>query len=257
MGYKKIAPSLELSSFVDHFWILDVQQEELPFVHTILPFAWFELFFDLNDSSSDKAKYIGQLSKGYKIIHEKPYCSVGVSLKPNVANFLFQIPANKLTNSSVNWSDLDTESPLHAQLVVAKSEQEIINLLENYIFKKLKYYDFDEVSAYISQRIIHEPYFGINDSLLSSTSLSRRRVEQRFLASTGVSMGLFLRKTRFDSAIDCLCQNNSKSLTHIGIDLGYYDQAHFSREFKGFAGITPKKYRNTLQGMSELERLLQ
>lgn len=257
MGFKKIAPSLELTPFVDHFWILDVQQDELPFVHTILPFAWFELFFDLKDSSSDKAKYIGQLSKGYRIIHDKPYASVGVSLKPNVANSLFQISTNELIDSSINWAYLDAESPLHDQLVKAKSEQEIIYLLENYILKKLKYYDFDDLSAHITHRIISQPHLGINNSLLSLSNLSRRRIEQRFLASTGVSMGLFLRKTRFDSAIDYLCQDNSISLTHIGIDLGYYDQAHFSREFKGFAGITPKKYRKELQLMSKLERLLQ
>lgn len=257
MGFKKIAPSIELSPFVDHFWILDVQQEELPFVHNILPYAWFELFFDLNDSANNNAKYIGQLSHRITIFHDKPYRSIGISFKANVANSLFQVPASELSGRSVNWSDLDAESSLHDLLIEAKSEQEMIHLLEAYIAVKLKNYDLDDFSAYISQSLIHQPYFGINDSLLSTTNLSRRRIEQRFLASTGVSMGLFLRKTRFDSAIDFLCQNNSKTLTHIGIDLGYYDQAHFSREFKTFAGITPKKYREELLGMSELEKALQ
>lgn len=257
MGFKKIEPSFDLSFYVDHFWILDVQQKELPFNHTILPFAWFELFFDLNESSKEKAQYVGQISKGFTIVHEKPYRSVGISLKPNVANFLFPTPVLELTDNPVDWSDLDPNSSLHARLIEAKSEQELIELLEAYLIGKLKFYDFDKMSAFISQSLVHQPNLGISDSLLAKTSLSRRRIEQRFLASTGVSMGLFLRKTRFDAAIDCLCRDNSKSLTHIGLDLGYYDQAHFSRDFKGFAGITPKQYRKELELMSELERLLQ
>lgn len=257
MGYKKIEPSVELLPFIDHFWILDVQEKDLPFVHTILPFAWFELFFDLNSSSNGEAKYIGQLSNAFKIIHNKPYRTVGVSLKPNVANALFRLPANEFTNCSVNWSDLDPISPLHEQLVAAASEKQIIKLLEDYIIEKLMHYDFDDISAYISESIIREPCLGINDSIISSIGLGRRRIEQRFLASTGVSMGLFVRKARFDSAIDFLCRDNSSSLTHIGLDLGYYDQAHFSKEFKGFAGITPKSYRRELQEMTEMERLLQ
>lgn len=70
-------------------------------------------------------------------------------------------------------------------------------------------------------------------------------------------MGMFVRKVRFDSAIDFLCRETRTSLTHAGLDLGCYDQAHFSREFKSFAGITPKAYRRKLQAMTELERALQ
>lgn len=257
MGYKKIQPSLALTPYVDHFWILDVQQKDLPFVYTILPYAWFELFFDLNNSGGNEAKYMGQMAIPFQIMHKKPYRAVGIRLKPNVADALFQKPANEFTNHSVNWSDLDPTSSLHAQLLAAKSEKDIIFLLESYLMRKLKDYTFDTVSNYISQHIVHQPYSGINDALFASIGLGRRRIEQRFLNATGVSMGLFVRKARFDAAIETLCDGKFNSLTQLGLELGYYDQAHFSREFKGFAGITPKKYHNTLQNMTGIERLLQ
>ncbi len=257
MGYKKILPSLKLSQLVNYFWILDVQEEELPFFHHILPFAWFELFFDLDTSSIEKAQYVGQLSNGYSLIHKKPYRSVGISFKPHAANCLFQMPAYELTNCAINWTELDTESNVHEKLIVAESETQIIRLLEKYVYEKIKDHHFDHVSAYISQQMIHHSHLGINNTLLSSIGISRRRIEQRFINSVGVSMSLFLRKSRFDKAVETLCSNGSSSLTQIGLDLGYYDQAHFSREFKEFAGITPKTYRKKLLNMSELERSLQ
>jgi len=68
---------------------------------------------------------------------------------------------------------------------------------------------------------------------------------------------MFIRKSRFGKAVDVLGAENCKNLTSVGLELGYYDQAHFSREFKCFAGITPSAYRKKWQKMSEIERLLQ
>lgn len=257
MGYKKIAPSIALQPFVNHFWILDVQEEDLPFVHTILPFAWFELFFELHESSSREAKYIGQLSHGFKITHDQPYRVVGVCLMPHVADALFPMPAHVLSDASIDFSDLDPDASIHDQLLAAESERETIQLLEHYITEKFKQYCIDDVSAYISQCVLRQPHLGLHDAMFTSIGLGRRRIEQRFLRSTGVSMGQFARRARFDRAVDMLCQDDSISLTHAGLDLGYYDQAHFSREFKSFAGMTPKAYRKELQQMTEIERALQ
>ena len=257
MGYRKINPSINLSPFVDHFWILDILKKDLPFAHTVLPYAWFELFFNLEDSSCGEGKYIGQLSKSLTICYQKPYRAVGVSLKPSAGNALFAVPANELVDQYINWSDLDANSNLHEKLVEAKTAEAIIFLLENYICEKLKNYQLDQMTTSLSQRITNQSSHRINPSLFSSIGLTRRRVEQRFLESIGVPMGLFLRKSRFDDSVDCLIGGKPKNLTQLGLDLGYYDQAHFSREFKEFAGISPKQYQRRVKGMTEIERLLQ
>ena len=33
-----------------------------------------------------------------------------------------------------------------------------------------------------------------------------------------------------------------KNLTEVGYDCGYYDHAHFIRDFKEYAGLTPGEY---------------
>jgi AraC-like DNA-binding protein len=257
MGYKKISPSIELLPFVDHFWIIEIQEEDLQFTHTILPYAWFELFFNLDDSSFGEGKFMGQLSKSVTVCHHKPYRAVGVCLKPGAGNALFSIPANELVDQNLNWSDLDNRSNLHEQLVEANSVEVVINLLESYLHEKLKSYELDQMAIELSGRIANQSYHHIEASLFSTIRLTRRRIEQRFLESVGVSMGMYLRKSRFDAAVDCLAQGNTKTLTQLGLDLGYYDQSQFSREFKEFAGISPKEYRNSIKRMSEFEKLLQ
>ena len=82
----------------------------------------------------------------------------------------------------------------------------------------------------------------INKNIISSIGVTRRRIEQRFLETTGLPMGFFVRKVRFQKAVNLLRFKNELSLTKIGLMAGYYDQSHFIREFKEFSGVTPKEF---------------
>lgn len=68
------------------------------------------------------------------------------------------------------------------------------------------------------------------------------RVLQRRLARGGSSYGALLRDTRLNIAKDLL-QHSSLSVTEIALHLGYADVAVFSRNFRSWAGCSPRAYR--------------
>jgi AraC-like DNA-binding protein len=57
----------------------------------------------------------------------------------------------------------------------------------------------------------------------------------------GAARGDYLRLRRFDTELRHL--RSPQNLTEIALAAGYYDQAHFCREFKDFPGLTPSAYR--------------
>lgn len=65
---------------------------------------------------------------------------------------------------------------------------------------------------------------------------------QRELAAGQTSFGLLLQSTRVAAASQALTHGR-QSLAEIGYVCGFADQAHFTREFKRHAGLTPLKFR--------------
>ena len=185
MKYKIVAPIPLLQPYVKHFWFLDITEADIPFSQHILPYGWFELFFFLNGEKDDGV-FTGQLSQSFSLNCSKPYKAVGISLQPWTGNSLFNIPANHFTDSSINLNDLDKNTRLSGQLFEAKNETEILELLGKYLLDKISTYQADNISSVIASTILNNPAdYKKHKSIVSKTGLSRRRIEQRFLASTG------------------------------------------------------------------------
>ena len=63
-----------------------------------------------------------------------------------------------------------------------------------------------------------------------------------FHAQTGVNVKTYIHQIKTQEA-KRLLRETSYSISQIGTMLGYFDQSHFTRVFKRFAGKTPAQYR--------------
>jgi AraC-like DNA-binding protein len=70
--------------------------------------------------------------------------------------------------------------------------------------------------------------------------VSERQLERRFLARIGVTPKRFATLRRFERAV--ARATTAPSLTAAALDAGYYDQSHFIREFRRFAGSSPREH---------------
>jgi AraC-like DNA-binding protein len=68
---------------------------------------------------------------------------------------------------------------------------------------------------------------------------SRRHLAARFRDDVGVAPKALARLLRFEHAIELLRAAAPPSLTEVAYASGYYDQAHFNRDFRAFAGVAP------------------
>lgn len=71
-------------------------------------------------------------------------------------------------------------------------------------------------------------------------------LSREFRRLTGCTIGEFTRRLRIEKACRKLAKSEKK-LSEIAVELGFYDQSHFTNTFKRITGITPAEYRLTFQ----------
>jgi AraC-like DNA-binding protein len=78
-------------------------------------------------------------------------------------------------------------------------------------------------------------------SLGALTGLSPKRLIARFRSEVGLTPKSYARVRRFQAALHRLRTAPARG-AEIAADLGYFDQAHFVREFRAFTSMTPSQY---------------
>jgi hypothetical protein len=69
--------------------------------------------------------------------------------------------------------------------------------------------------------------------------LGDRQMRRRFSAAVGIGPALFSRIARFQRALQVI---DCEPLASVAAGAGYADQSHFTRDFRQFAGCTPRQY---------------
>jgi AraC-like DNA-binding protein len=73
--------------------------------------------------------------------------------------------------------------------------------------------------------------------------LSERRFIQLFAQQVGLTPKLFCRVQRFQGVLRQIARSaEAIDWTQIALSCGYFDQAHFIHDFRGFSGINPSSY---------------
>jgi len=78
--------------------------------------------------------------------------------------------------------------------------------------------------------------------ILDNAPVGLRQIERLFAQLIGFSPRKFAQVSRFERAEQEVLSNARVSLSDVALRSGYYDQAHFNRDFKRFVSMPPGSY---------------
>ncbi len=168
-----------------------------------------------------------------------------IQFEPYGLHALLGRPMNEFTDRvpplDVLFRPSDLEA-LYNQAVDAVDMSGVVKAVESFL---LNAWQLSELDARIATgvRMLQSRESPDMDTLGKELCLSSRGLRKLFNRSLGISPKYFANLMRFNRAARRINSDPETSLTAIALDHGYYDQAHFIREFRKFSGITPNEYR--------------
>jgi AraC-like DNA-binding protein len=199
-----------------------------------------------------KTKLFGMLTFAKGIARISGFNRIfSIQFKANGFYKIFGIPQKELTDevyeASSVFNCIDTE--LYEQLQDAKSLDKLVAYAEQFLkvhLHKSKARDYNMRIEKVTNTLLAYSGNISLEELLKMANMSRRTFERNFIYQVGVSPKVFARLVRFNHALDLKTRNLHEDWTSIAHKCAYFDQAHFIRDFKEFAGVTPSSFfKNT------------
>lgn len=256
MKYQVYTPSAGLQPFVKCFWSLDDEKQDEPVKQRVLPDGCMEMIFhygDLyqqyfEDGSSiiqPRSFVFGQITKYIEIAPTGKSGIISARFLPDGISPFLSMPLKSLDNRAVSIRDIfgDDGEKLEEKVINANDNQERIQLIETFLLSKLtEQKTIDAITKSCVDIIFQsQGQIGLAD-LADKMNLHRRNMERKFISAIGMSPKQLTRVARLQATLKMLEQKNSTTLTEIAYESGYYDQAHFIKDFREFTGMSPKSF---------------
>lgn len=252
MVYREFPPAPALRAFVDRIWYLEGPAALLgadpvpPDGHPELIVHAGDTFLELGADGAlraqDRVLLAGQATRAVRLEPRGFARMVGARLRPNGAHALFGVPQHELTNHIADVSQIDR--PLRRRLADAVSAHEaagpMVAAFQEVLARAAGECECDPVADEIVEVASGRRGLVRVADLAAHFGLSARQIERLFQDRVGLPPKTYLRIVRFQEVLRAVRFGApARRWAHVAADHGFYDQAHFIRDFKTFVGAPP------------------
>jgi AraC-like DNA-binding protein len=177
--------------------------------------------------------------------HEGLSHGLEVSLTPLGARMILGTPMHVLANEVVPFEDVWGEggAELVERLYETPDWDARFALLDDVLWMRLAGATPPPAAvAWAWRRLVAEAGRLAVGDLTAELACSRRYLATQFREHVGVAPKPMARILRFQRAVQLLEADGERHLERIALACGYYDQPHFNRDFRAFAGSTPTEF---------------
>lgn len=147
----------------------------------------------------------------------------------------------------LSLADIDNElfHSLHHAFVASKTLTDLITTCEQILHKRMEKQVVSD-SLLFATKVISDNYGQIQvKEVARQSQYSERQLNRLFLSQIGMNVKDFMRLTRFNYVLKHI-QKSPCFFSALSQQAGYFDQAHFDKDFKAISGVTPQKYLKTM-----------
>jgi AraC-like DNA-binding protein len=254
MAHSRHLPAPALRDFVEHYWFVhwDLRGEP-PFVQETLPHPSVHWITERGRSA-----VYGVHSGRFTRVLAGEGRVFGVKFKPGGFYPFRRRPVAGFANRSLTLEQAfgSEGAPLAAMLLALDggdsvelrgTAEQLMSLAERFLLERLPPPDphLPTVAA-IVQTIMTDREITKVDALVPTLGMSKRALQRAFGQYVGVSPKWVIQRYRLHEAVERVAAGEVVNWSDLAVDLGYFDQTHFIKDFKALIGASPVEYAKTL-----------
>ncbi|RXZ84629.1 AraC family transcriptional regulator [Paenibacillaceae bacterium] len=235
--------------FVQHYWIItwDLQDGE-QHCQTVLSHPNVNLVFDRQATG-----IFGVSSRTSSHLLAGQGNVFGVKFKVGGFYPFWKKPVSGLSDRMIRLGEVfpdiaGQESQLEDDILTAPDHRAMVAIFERFLSTRLPLQDrnVDRVGC-IVKAIASKPDITRVDDISEHTGLNKRTIQRLFNSYVGVSPKWVIGRYRLHEAAEQMEREGGVDWLQLALNLGYYDQAHFIKDFKKFVGKAPEEYRREME----------
>lgn len=243
------------NGFVERIWRVSNDESPLElmvppnqYVNIIIPLQ--DSWYRLNDKIIAEPQIEGISLKSHKVYYPSNCKLIGVRFYPYGMSPFFQIEGSLISNKSDDLSRYISDE----QLTIVSKIRDVETVEEQLTLINILLNSSVDVDALYKLKVLKEyyNYFRADNSPMTIDEFCSKHhtnytsLNRYFNQIIGISPKRFERLLKFRKAL-CDLIDSESSLTEIGANSGYFDQAHFIREFKLFLDYKPSAYHKLIK----------
>jgi len=257
MRYKMVRPHAGLREYVQYYCYMESEGREPDVLERVIPTANVQLMFHYGNPFAvrlpDESEYIqpssivSGLTDSFSDVSTNGETGVVfIVFQPAGACHFLRFPLSELENRSLDMGDVfgNEIREVEERLVSTQAVCDRTEVIDRYLLGKLREIpEYDDSLVREGVRLAKLIGGAVTVRRLSQRlSTTEKNLERKFSRYIGISPKRFLQVVRFEGIMAALYRKRSVNLTEIALNCGYYDQAHFIKEFKRFTGYTPGNF---------------
>lgn len=245
--YREHQPSEALKPFIDCYWTRVGREGDET---RVIPDGAVDIIFDLAAPSPSSAAFVVGAMTAPLVVKAPRTCDhVAVRFRPGGAQPLFGLSMRELSDHRVDlgsiWSSQVASEWIECLMDVPTSSR--VRLLERLLSGRISGLGSPDPRVRDAVLRIQSSSGSISVEQLSSIlGLTRQHLTRLFDCHVGMGVKIFSRIIRLRHAVQSLKRVSTESYrvdwAGLAVDSGYFDQAHFVRDFRTLTGLTPERF---------------
>jgi AraC-like DNA-binding protein len=235
-------PSADLAWFIERYWVVHWDLRA-PYAQETLPYPCANLVV-----GTHRPGLHGVCTRRFVAHLEGEGWVVGARFRPGGLRALVDAPMSLFTDRERAIADvLGPEGAAFERAVhAAPSEAARIDAVEAFVRTRASPSRIPDPDVLAASRVVHlaeaEPSLTRVAELSRRCGLGQRALERLFRTHVGAPPKWVLRRFRMREAAARAAESASVDWAGLAQELGYFDQAHFIRDFKAQIGRTPASF---------------